>query len=259
MARNSYKNATVVRASRVKVVGIALFLVAGIGAGALYSQPWQWSLTDHLGHFPIKQIKVASTFHHLSASDIRQIVAPLAQQGFFGMDVANIQGELLKKPWIARATVRRVWPDILSITVTEERAFSHWGERSYINPLGQVFTPVPGDKQLGLPHLVGPQGTSFQVMAKYKEITGHLQSLGLGISELSLDERRSWQLVLNNGIRLALGKEQDMKRIKRFVGVYRILLDEEKGRKIAEIDLRYANGFVVRWRTAQTENNAHMS
>ncbi len=260
MARNQYKKAAAEHTSRVKVVGIALFLVTGIGAGVFYSQPWQWSIADHLGHFPFKQIKVASTFHHLNSGEIRQIVTPFAQEGFFGTDVAEIQGALLNRPWIADVAVRRVWPDVLSITVVEESAVAHWGERSYINPRGQVFTPDSGGNLSGLPHFNGPHGAGFQVLTKYKEISGLLQPLGLGIRELSLDERRSWQLVLNNGIRLAVGKEQDQQRIKRFVGVYKTLLGSVKSREIAEVDLRYANGLVVRWRTTQTDdNNAQMS
>lgn len=258
---NRYKQVSPAHAPRARVAPFLLLLaLAGAGAGLYFAQPWQWPLAGQLGHYPFRQIKVASTFRYLDAATIRRIAAPYAREGFFLTDVGGIQQALLDQPWIANAAVRREWPDILSITVVEETAVARWGETACLNALGRIFTPAQVPEQTRLPRLSGPRGSSAAVLAKYREIVAQLRPLGLAVRELSLDERRSWQLTLDNGIRLALGKEQDEVRIRRFASVYGKLLRNGKGREIAAVDLRYANGFVVRWRdVGDDDNKAHMS
>lgn len=258
---NRYKQAPAARVPRARVMlGLALLVFATGGAGLYFTHPWQWPVAEQLGHYPFRHIKVASTFRHLDAAAIRRIAAPHAQGGFFLTDVSEIQAALVSQAWIADAAVRREWPDILSITVVEETAVARWGERACLNGQGQVFTPAQLPEQPDLPRLTGPQGSAPQVLAKYRNISAQLRPLGLVVRELTLDERRSWHLALHNGARLALGKDQDEARLRRFASVYGKLLENGKGRGIAEVDLRYANGFVVRWRDAGTDDNkAHMS
>ena len=260
--RNRYRQASPARPPRLRVMpAVALLAIVAGAAGLYYAKPWQWQVGAQLGHYPFRQIKVASTFRHLDAAAIRRIAAPLAQEGFFLTDVEQIQAALLEQPWIADAAVRREWPDVLNITLVEETAVARWGEQSLLNGRGQVFTPRQVPALPALPRLDGPQGSSVQVLARYREISEQLQPLGLKVSALSLDERRSWQLALANGIQLALGKEHAGARIRRFARVYAQLLESGGGRAIAGVDLRYANGFVVRWRDVGSDDNnkAHMS
>ena len=260
--RNRYRQASRARPLRRRMVpAVALLALVAGGAGLYHAKPWQWELGAQLGHYPFRHIKVASTFRHLDAAAIRRIAAPFAREGFFLTDVGRIQEALLEQPWIADAAVRREWPDVLHITVVEETAVARWGEDGCLNARGQVFTPAHAPALPGLPRLDGPRGSGALVLARYREISERTRPLGLKVAALSLDERRSWRLTLDNGIRLALGKDQVGARIQRFTAAYPQLLKSNGGREIVEVDLRYANGFVVRWRdVASVDNNkARMS
>jgi cell division protein FtsQ len=57
--------------------------------------------------------------------------------------------------------------------------------------------------------------------------------------------RRAWQLKLDSGLTLELGREQVEARLARFVGAYDRTLGRLGG-GINHVDLRYANGFAVR-------------
>ena len=65
--------------------------------------------------------------------------------------------------------------------------------------------------------------------------------------ELRSDPVHSVELVLSNGLRLVVGRDQIMKKMQRFLAVYRSDL-QEKVDSVASIDLRYSNGVAVEWR-----------
>lgn len=86
------------------------------------------------------------------------------------------------------------------------------------------------------PLSVGPQP---QVLAKDK----------FTLKEAAMTARRSWQLTLNNGIKLNLGRGDTMKRLARFVELYPVLQQQAQtdGKRISYVDLRYDSGAAVGW------------
>jgi cell division protein FtsQ len=73
----------------------------------------------------------------------------------------------------------------------------------------------------------------------------------LSIDELVLSERYSWQLTLNDGVRLNLGREERIERIQRFMDVYQNIKETQEDNKLVDyIDLRYDTGVAVGWKPA---------
>ena len=66
------------------------------------------------------------------------------------------------------------------------------------------------------------------------------------MKELWYSVRHAWILVLNNGIRLELGKEALVERVKRFLLLYPKL--KHKQQQIVYFDLRYDTGVAVGWK-----------
>jgi cell division protein FtsQ len=150
--------------------------------------------------------------------------------------------------------VRRVWPDALHITVIEQQAVAYLNDNALLNRAGQSFSPVKESYPHGLPQFNGPQGTEMQMLERYLSMRAVLQAQGRDIDELTLDARRAWQLKLDNGITLALGRSDSQQRLQRFTRAYESLLNE-KQETISTVDLRYTNGFAVRWHASE-ENAA---
>ncbi|MGB0989179.1 MAG: cell division protein FtsQ/DivIB, partial [Pseudoalteromonas spongiae] len=71
----------------------------------------------------------------------------------------------------------------------------------------------------------------------------------LAIDELVLSERFSWQLTLNDGVTLNLGREERVQRIQRFMDVYPLIKKNKKAdQQVDYVDLRYDTGLAVGWK-----------
>ena len=73
-------------------------------------------------------------------------------------------------PWVRHAVVRRVWPNRLRVQLEEHRPVALWGgetgSEKLVNSFGEVFEANLGDvEDDDLPRLVGPDGSSAQVLA----------------------------------------------------------------------------------------------
>ncbi len=78
----------------------------------------------------------------------------------------------------------------------------------------------------------------------------------MSIDELILSERFSWQLTLNDGVTLNLGREERVERIQRFMDVYSLIkaqlkVEKEQNQAVDYIDLRYDTGLAVGWKTVE--------
>jgi len=228
----------------VTVTAAALF-----GAQALWDRAMRMERND----FPFRTLRLEGAFEHVTTPQLSAIVAPYAAAGFFETDVRAIKQALEELPWVARASVRRVWPDVLQVTVTEEQAAARWGNDGLVNPAGEVFYPGERAAELErLPLLEGPPRTSTQVMSAFVRLNSQLSPLKLGITRLSMDARRAWRLTLSNGMRLTLGRKDSERQVERFVQFYPGTLDGRIA-DVEEVDLRYTNGFAVKWHLSAGE------
>ena len=73
----------------------------------------------------------------------------------------------------------------------------------------------------------------------------------MNIEELSLSERFAWQVQLENGIELNLGRKEFIDRLQRFIDVYPLLAQQEK--TVKYIDLRYDTGVAVGWENSNSD------
>ncbi|MCE1709205.1 cell division protein FtsQ/DivIB, partial [Enterobacter hormaechei] len=70
--------------------------------------------------------------------------------------------------------------------------------------------------------------------------------------------RRSWQLILDNDIRLELGNRVETERMRRFVELYPVLLKNTE-KRVAYVDLRYDSGAAVGWAPLLTDTPVLMN
>lgn len=215
--------------------------------GSLVGLAWllEWMNDPH--QWPVRSVLVEGRFHHLERARLQDRVAPLASEGFFAVNVAAIQEQLQRLPWVDQASVRRVWPDRLLIEVREQQPVAYWGQRGFVNDRAQLFEPEEKVVLAGMPQLDGPAGHQRRVLAMYKRLQDSLRALQLDVSALRLDARRSWHLKLSNGLSIEVGRKNPEHRVSRFVRVYPAILAAGSGR-VVSVDLRYSNGLAVHWR-----------
>lgn len=208
-----------------------------IGAGFL-ALHWEPRL------LPIRVVTVDGEMHGLSRESLQQTIAEHIDGGILTQDVAALKARVEELPWIHRASVRRVWPDRLVFTVTEHEAVARWGDNGLVTEAGIVFRPRDGRLPVGLVRLDGADDRAPEVVERYRRWHPQLAQLGLIIDAVVRNARGDWTLILLGGTEIYLGTEDMELRFKRLLAAYPQV--EAIGIPV-RIDLRYSNGFAVRW------------
>lgn len=227
------------RVSNVLGTCVLLALIAAAISGGFYlSQPET---------LPIKQVRIVGEFRHLSPSRLQILVTDSVRGGFFNVNVSVVRNELLKAPWVEDVEVNRIWPDTLRVQVKERVAVARWGENALLNADAKHFMPPLATIPYDLPLLIGPEGSYELVLNKFKELNQVLARVGLHLSELELNERRAWSFKVQRDFKVVIGRRDYERRVKRFVDVV-VHAMSNRIDEIKEIDMRYTNGFAVRWK-----------
>lgn len=193
---------------------------------------------------PVTSLVISGEMAYTQKSDIERAIEHINFGNFFKVDVNNVQKMVATLPWVYSVSVRKQWPNELKIYVVDQDPIAQWNGDSYINVYGEVFQTGTSDLTKGLPSFFGPEGTEDVALKNYKNLNELLNFGGFKISELVLTERYAWQLTLESGVMLNLGRENRVERIQRFMDAYpHIKL--EKDVQINYVDLRYDTGFAV--------------
>ncbi len=234
-----------VRRTRRFFVGLLIFGVAALGgAGYLLKQSSEVYTVEEPG---IRSIRIAGELIHLKRKDLESAVAEALDGGFFSLDVEAVRKATLALPWVADASVRRIWPHSLHITVTERRPIARWDTAELLEASGQRFTPAADTIPPSLPLFLGPIGSEGEVLEVFQSLRPRLAAIGLGIKRVQLSARRTWSVRLEQGPVVVLDAESLSASVQRLVDVWPNVLAAKRNR-IESIDMRYANGFAVRWR-----------
>lgn len=196
--------------------------------------------------FPITEVKVFGA-NHIDHQAIQQIVMPLIAQGFFSTQVGMIKERLQQQPWAANVTVRRVWPDEVVVAIKERAAIARWNDAGLLSSAGDIFMPNASSYPSDLPRFVGAEGQQIFMLQFYEKINRLFTPLQFKIARLELMPDNFWEISLDNGMKLTVGHKDILTRINHFVKVYPKIIGDRSA-DVDYVDLRYANGFAVKWK-----------
>jgi cell division protein FtsQ len=226
---------------------VALVVLACIASGV-------WWVSQR-PMFNLRTVRVESMYDmelkHVNQLTLRQGVLGRIKGNFFTTNLEQVRTAFESVPWVRRATVRREWPDQLIVAIEEHEALGTWGEDGrLLSVKGDVFTAnlAEADEDHALPEFEGPEGSEKEVLARFAELQAWFAPVQLVPEALSLSSRYAWTVKLDNGMSVALGREQDRTtlktRVQRLVGIYPQLVARIKD-GIETIDMRYPNGLAL--------------
>ncbi|MEO7916419.1 MAG: cell division protein FtsQ/DivIB [Dokdonella sp.] len=221
---------------------IALTLVAlpivGVLSGRFAADRW-----------PLRTLKLTAELEHVSAEQIQGAVATQTDKGFFALDLKQVRAAVMELPWVARVDVSKRWPDTLEVTVFEQLPFARWGENRLVSTSGELFE-VPGSAPLhSLPQFFAADDRAADVLDFHARCEKQLAGTGLALRAMNLSGRGGWQLTLANGVVIDIGTDNTDARLRRFIDIWPRIA---AGRNVpVSVDLRYENGFSVRWNDIQ--------
>jgi cell division protein FtsQ len=235
------------------VAASALFVGAGIAYGVVKGghvamivdalSDTRDAVADAAG-FRVAAVSLSGA-HHVSRDRILVAAGVTARTSLLFLDVKAARARLLAIPWIAEATVRKLYPDRLQIAVTEREPFALWqfgGNVSVISDDGPVITPFRDPAFAGLPLVVG-KGAGLKAR-EFLALLDHHLAIREAVSAAVLVAERRWNLRLKSGLDVKLPEadvEQALDRLDR--------LDRDRqllSRDLTVVDLRLPDRVTVR-------------
>jgi cell division protein FtsQ len=220
-----------------KILLVILILIAAI---------WGYQRLTNPQLFPITNVAVKGDYHDVKEQQLKELILPYVQAGFFGLSAGKLEQALLTNPWIKEVTIRRIWPSILEITLSEKQPVASWNHTGLLMSDGTYLTPENHELLENLPQFTGPENQQQQVLTAWTQINQMLAPLNLTVMVIDLSDRLSWTIKLNNNITVILGQNQIWDRLKNFVAIYPKVIGDNK-RQALNVDIRYQNGLAVKW------------
>jgi cell division protein FtsQ len=194
--------------------------------------------------FRIASIALAGE-HQLTREEILTIAGVTGRSSLLFFDAAEARARLKAEPWIAEATVLKLYPGRLHIAVTERKAFALWqkdGKVAVISDDGTVVERYVSKRFGDLPLVVGVGAETrakdfLALLDRYPLVRGQLRAAIL------VAERR-WNVMLDNGIDVRLPES----RVEHALDTL-VWLDRDNKiltRDIAAVDLRLPDRVTVR-------------
>lgn len=222
---------------------ILLFVLALSLSYSVYQDPQKW--LEKLDSTPIKAYSLSGQIRFTQNADIRRVLTEPELKGFFAQDIKEVEQKLLGISWIKAVAVRKIYPDRLSITLLEHTPTALWNTNQLLSEQGVVFS-LPPDRfdAEHLPRLYGPDNQSKLALSAWYKIGQDLAQRKLTLKSLEVDERGAWKIILDNNIKLHLGRGDWLPKIDRFVEIYP-QIEIPQGKHLAYVDLRYEHGVAV--------------
>jgi cell division septal protein FtsQ len=236
-------------AARLLMLSVLLAYAAYQGVSLIAAAP-----SLQIGHMTVRGQE------RLSTGEVVALVEGLRGQNILAVDLAEWQSRLLSSPWVESATIRRVLPSTVEITVHERRpmGIGRIGAEMYLlDPRGVIideYGPLYAD--LDLPIIDGltasPQDGGSIVDAARAEFAARViaalstrPELQQRVSQLDVSNLHDAVVILaGDPAMLRLGDTDFVTRLQQYVDLAPAL--RERVAAVDYVDLRFDNRLYVR-------------
>jgi cell division protein FtsQ len=161
------------------------------------------------------------------------------------LDAEGARTRLKSNPWIADATILKLYPDRLHIAVSERQAFAMWQKDNRVTVIasdGTVVQPFVDARFANLPMVVG--AGAEKAASEFLAVTDRFPSIRDQVKAYVLVAERRWNLRLKNGIDVRLPEIAPERALETLAA-----LDRDKkllSRDITVVDLRVPDRVTAR-------------
>lgn len=220
--------------ARVLPAAAGAAMVAMLAAGAWYGY-------DYLANQPIRRVVFAGDTQRIARADLEAFAQSIQGASAGNASLAAVREAARRIPWVRDASVRRRFPDAVEVSFETHDPLARWSEGGLVSARGDVFN---AEHAGFLPLFRGPAIGAQRMAQEYPAIAHALAPLKTAVVELRLSPRGAWQVLLESGLTLELGREDIVPRVERFVAAYPRLPAGALDGRLA--DLRYSNGFAMK-------------
>lgn len=235
-----------------RLLGLSLLLGALAVAAYFVAEP-----VAELMDRPLASVKVEGDFYYISKERAMELISAEINADFLQLNLMSMKAALESEPWIEHAALVRRWPDALEVRITEQQPIARWGTEGFLNQRGELILVGNIDSLEHLPLLQGSAADAGKIMQQYQDLSQLLRSRGLEVIALKCDSKKSWRLMLKGDVEVAIGRDQVMEKMRRFMTIYDQHLNAV-WQDVKAIDVRYTNGVAVQWQPDSEAKNSYI-
>ena len=202
---------------------------------------------------PIHSIQLVGSFEYLDQREVEADLQAYLGQGFFSLDIHQLQQTLKDKSWTEVVSVRRIWPDQIRVAVREKQPLARWDGDHLLSASARVYLADTNDFA-HLPLVYAANHEPAWALQQFRRLQTRFEAVDERLVSLRVDSRGAFEIELINGLQIKLGRDDIDRKIDRLANIYlqQILPRREQ---IDRLDLRYSNGFAVAWKKEALQAN----
>ena len=195
----------------------------------------------------ITSVEVKGDLQLLDKEQLQPVIEPFTKTNLYLLDEKSLETAIENNPWVHSASMTKIWPDKLIVKIFEQHPVAFWGDKEMLAENGEIIKASLEKEKGNLPLLYSPNDKGRNMATGFLKIRKWMKNFPLKMVEFKEDARGSWQIKLENGMTLKIGREHQEKRLRRFMVGYTESLKSVIN-NVKTIDLRYTNGFAVKWK-----------
>ncbi|BBA85180.1 cell division protein FtsQ [endosymbiont of Sipalinus gigas] len=188
-----------------------------------------------------------NNLNFIENSYINNILDLNIKYNFINLDILNIKKKIEKIYCIKKIIIKKKYPNTLYVNILEYNPLIRLNYSNlFIDKNLNIFSILKNIDNI--PILISNY-IDIKKINNFIKIENKLLSIKLNINYIKISKNNSWSIKTKNNIILKLGKKNIINRLNRFVTFYNLIINESKllNKSIEYIDLRYKNGFSIKW------------
>ena len=199
-----------------------------------------WYAYDAATSVPVRRVVFSGELERLPQAELEAFTKAV-ESAPPGISLREVRSAARRISWVRDAAVRRHFPDVIEVAFEAHVPLARWNDAGFVSERGETFTV---DHDAKLPRFRGSPAAAVEMARAYPSIARSLEPLRDPLAELRHSPRGGWQVQLESGLVIELGRGDVEARISRFVAAAPHLAGQ--GFAMRHADLRYPNGFAVR-------------
>ncbi len=195
------------------------------------------------GGLVVESVKITGQMETSEVAVLEKLQLP-ADASLPAIDVASARERIETLPWVQTASLRKVYPSTLKITIDERQPYVLWQHDQQLQVLDETGRVI-GDASDAHRSLVRVLGDGAETRApEALALADTAPGIRARLKAAVLVGERRWNFVLDNGVTLMLPQDDPKAALARIAGYDQT--DNLLGRDIVSVDLRLGDRMYVR-------------
>lgn len=209
----------------------------------------------------VRELYIVGDVKGPSVNEMQQVVQRTVQGTLFTVNLKAVKEAVQELSWVQSASVERVWPDGLKVTVIKHNPVAIWEDGRLVSSEGILFTGNDEsiEKLADMPMFSGDAAYSVQAVQYLPAFMKAAKALGGRLKGVHASYRGSWSVtvelkttpVVTIELGRALTENSPVERLERVVKHYPDLCRIMQGCPL-RIDARYRDAFAAQLPNAES-------